>query len=221
MSDDKQTEKVQLHDAYAGGDPNITAGVYDNWAAEYEQHMKSVGYTHPAMTVAMYTRHQPAGDAPMLDAGSGTGIMAEILPALGYPVIDGFDISPGMLALAAKKNLYRNLAKGVLGERLDYADDTYAGCTASGVFTEGHAPLDGLDELCRVVKPGGHIVFSVARIYLGEQIEAKAKQLEDAGMAPRGGLSGQDLRLNPALDDKAIMAQIYAFQVCSSSAPES
>ena len=36
MSDDKQTEKVQsLHDAYAGGDPNITAGVYDNWAAEY------------------------------------------------------------------------------------------------------------------------------------------------------------------------------------------
>ena len=34
MSDDKQSEKVQsLHDADAGGDPNITAGVYDNWAA--------------------------------------------------------------------------------------------------------------------------------------------------------------------------------------------
>ena len=212
MSDDKQTEKVQsLHDAYAGGDLNITAGVYDNWAAEYEQHMKSVGYTHPAMTVAMYTRHQPAGDAPMLDAGSGTGIMAEILPALGYPVIDGFDISPGMLGLAAKKNLYRNLAKGMLGERLDYADDTYAGCTASGVFTEGHAPLVGLDELCRVVKPGGHIVFSVARIYLGEEIEAKAKQLEDAGTWRRAEASGQ--YDSTPLDDKAIMAQIYAFQV--------
>ena len=145
MTNSDQDEKVQsLHDAYAGGDPNITAGVYDNWAAEYEAHMKGVGYTHPAMTAAMYTRHQPSGDAPMLDAGSGTGIMGEILPALGYPVIDGFDISPGMLALAEKKNLYRNLQQGALGERLGYADNTYAGATASGVFTEGHAPLPQL-----------------------------------------------------------------------------
>ena len=135
MTGSKQDEKVQsLHDAYAGGDPNITAGVYDNWAEEYETHMKGVGYTHPAMTAALYTRHQPAGDMPMLDAGAGTGIMGEILPALGYPVIDGFDISPGMLARAEKKNLYRDLKHGVLGERLDYADDSYAGVTASGLF---------------------------------------------------------------------------------------
>ena len=44
MTGSKQDEKVQsLHDAYAGGDPNITAGVYDNWAEEYETHMKGVG----------------------------------------------------------------------------------------------------------------------------------------------------------------------------------
>ena len=171
-----------------GGDPNITAGVYDNWAEEYETHMKDVGYTHPAMTAPLSTRHQPAGDMPMLNAG--TGIMAEILPALGYPVIDGFDISPGMLARAEKKNLYRDLKNGVLGERLDYADDSYAGVTASGVFTEGHVPLDGLDELVRVGKPSGHIVFSVARIYLGDQIETKAKALEDAGKCRCVGTSG-------------------------------
>ena len=91
---------------------------------------------------------------------------------------------------AEKKNLYRDLKHGVLGERLDYADDSYAGVTASGVFTEGHAPLDGLDELVRVVKPGGHVVFSVARIYLGDQIETKAKALEDAGKWRRVGTSG-------------------------------
>lgn len=212
MTDSEQDEKVQsLHNAYAGGDPNITAGVYDDWSKEYETHMKGVGYTHPAMTAAMFTRHQPAGDATILDAGAGTGIMGEILPALGYPEIDGFDISPGMLALAEKKNLYRNLQQGVLGERLDYADNSYAGVTASGVFTEGHAPLDGLDELVRVVRPGGHIVFSVARIYLGEQIEAKAKALEDAGQWRRAEVSGR--YDSTPLDDKAIMAQIYAFEV--------
>ena len=212
MTSTKQDKKVQsLHDAYAGGDPNITAGVYDNWAEEYETHMKGVGYTHPAMTAALYTRHQPAGDMPMLDAGAGTGIMGEILPALGYPVIDGFYMSPGMLARAEKTNLYRDLKHGVLGERLDYADDSYAGVTASGVFTEGHAPLDGLDELVRIVKPGGHVVFSVARIYLGDQIETKAKALEDAGKWRRVGTSG--LYDSTPLDDKAIMAQIHAFAV--------
>ena len=173
--------------------------------------MKGVGYTHPAMTAALYTRHQPAGDMPMLDAGAGTGIMGEILPAQGYPVIEGFDISPGMLARAEKKNLYLDLKHGVLGERLDYPDDSYAGVTASGVFTEGHAPLDGLDELVRVVKPGGHVVFSVARIYLGDQIETKAKALEDAGKWRRVGTSG--LYDSTPLDDKAIMAQIHAFAV--------
>jgi predicted TPR repeat methyltransferase len=212
MTNSDQGEEIRsLHDAYASGDPKVTAAVYDDWSKEYEAHMRSVGYTHPAMTTAMFTRYQPVSDAPVLDAGAGTGIMGEILPALGYRDIDGFDASPGMLALAAKKNLYRTLKLGVLGERLDYEDDSYAGATASGVFTEGHAPLSSLDELVRVVQPGGHIVFSVARIYLGEQIEAKATQLEDSGKWRRAGVSGRyDSTPN---DDKAIMAQVYAFEV--------
>ena len=61
------------------------------------------------------------------------------------------------------------------------------------------------------MKPGGHIVFSVARIYLGEEIEVKAKQLEAAGTWRRAEASGQ--YDSTPLDDKAIMAQIYASQV--------
>jgi hypothetical protein len=30
-----------------------------------------------------------------------------------------------------------------------------------GVFTENHAPPESFDELIRITKPGGHIVFSV------------------------------------------------------------
>ncbi len=212
MTNSDQDEKVRsLHDAYSSGDSKVTSVVYDNWSKEYEAHMRGVGYTHPIMTAAMFTRYQPAGEAPVLDAGAGTGILGEILPALGYRKIDGFDASAGMLALAAEKNLYRNLKFGVLGERLDYEDSSYAGATASGVYTEGHAPLSSLDELVRVVQPGGHIVFSVARIYLGEQIEAKAKQLEDASKWRRAGTSGR--YDSTPFDDKAIMAQVYAFEV--------
>lgn len=212
MTDSDQGEEVRsLHDAYAAGDSKVTSVVYDNWSKEYEAHMRGVGYTHPTMTAAMFTRYQPAGDTPVLDAGAGTGILGEILPALGYPNIDGFDASAGMLALAAKKDLYRDLKFGLLGERLDYEDNSYAGATASGVYTEGHAPLSSLEELTRVVRPGGYIVFSVARIYLGEQIEAQAKQLADSGKWRPAGTSGR--YDSTPFDDKAIMAQIYAFEV--------
>jgi predicted TPR repeat methyltransferase len=212
MIDSDQGEKVRsLHDAYAAGDSKITSVVYDNWSKEYEAHMRGVGYTHPTMTAAMFARYQPAGDAPVLDAGAGTGILGEILPALGYPNIDGFDASAGMLALAAKKNLYQELKFGVLGEGLDYGDNSYAGATASGVYTEGHAPISSLEELTRIVQPGGYIVFSVARIYLGEQIEAQAEQLANAGKWRRAGTSSR--YDSTPFDDKAIMAQIYAFEV--------
>jgi predicted TPR repeat methyltransferase len=212
MKNSEQDEKVRsLHDAYAAGDSKITSAVYDNWSKEYEAHMRGVGYTHPVMTAAIFTRHQPAGNAPVLDAGAGTGILGEILPALGYPNIDGFDASAGMLALAAKKDLYRDLKFGLLGERLDYEDNSYAGATASGVYTEGHAPLSSLEELTRVVQPGGYIVFSVARTYLDEQIEAQAKRLANAGKWRHAGTSGR--YDSTPFDDKAIMAQIYAFEV--------
>ncbi len=205
-------EKVRsLHDAYTSGDPNVTSAVYDAWSGEYETHMSGVGYTHPAMVAAIFARYQPAGDAPILDAGAGTGLMGVLLPALGYGEIDGFDASPGMLALAAEKGIYRDLKLGLLGERLDYRDDSYGGATASGVFTEGHAPLDGLDELVRIVRPGGHIAISVARIYLGAQIEAKARQLEDAGKWRPAGTS--NLYDSTPLDAEAIPAQVHAFEV--------
>ena len=173
--------------------------------------MSGAGYRHPAMVAAMFARHQPPGDAPLLDAGAGTGIMGEILTALGYPNLHGLDASEGMLARAAAKNIYRDLRPGLLGQALDYADDHFAGCVASGVFTQGHAPLDGLDEIIRVVRPGGHIVFSISRTYLGEVFEAKARALEGAGKWRRADASE---RYDSApLGDEVLTAQVFAFAV--------
>jgi len=31
--------------------------------------------------------------------------------------------------------------------------------TSAGVFTDGHAPMDGFDELIRVTRPGGRRDF--------------------------------------------------------------
>ena len=200
-----------LHEIYASDDSKQTSEIYDGWSAEYEEHMRGVGYSHPAMVASMLTRHQPAGDAPLLDAGSGTGIMAIILTALGYPNIEGFDASQGMLEHAKSKGIYQNLRHGVLGQPLEYDDDSFAATVASGVFTEGHAPLDGLDDLIRTTRPGGHIVFSISRVYLGEVFEQKAQALEAAGKWRRVDASQ---RYDSApLGKDSLMAQVFAFSV--------
>ncbi len=173
--------------------------------------MKGVGYTHPAIVAAMLTRHRPSGDAPILDAGVGTGIMGVILTTLGYSNIAGFDASKGMLAHAVAKNIYQDLRLGLLGEPLDYADDSFAATVASGVFTQGHAPLDGLDELVRVTRPGGHIVFSISRTYLGEVFETKAETLEEAGKWRR--VDASERYDSAPLGDDVLLSQVFVFAV--------
>ncbi len=212
MTKSKPDEKTrELHKVYASDSPQQSAAIYDGWARDYEEHMRGAGYAHPAMVAAMLARHQPAGNDPVLDAGAGTGIMGEILVALGYPDIAGFDASEGMLARAAAKEIYRDLRPGLLGETLDYGGDAFAATVASGVFTQGHAPLDGLDELVRVTRPNGHIVFSISRTYLGEVFETKARALEDAGKWRRVDAS-QHYDSAPLGDDD-FMARVFAFAV--------
>ena len=212
MNEPADDERIrQLHKVYASESTEETAAIYDGWAESYETHMAGAGYAHPAMVAAMLARHQPPTEAPLLDAGTGTGIMAQLLTALGYANLAGFDASAGMLGRAAEKSLYRDLRQERLGEPLDYDDDAFAATVSAGVFTQGHAPLAGLDELVRVTRPGGHIVFSVARTYLGEAFRAKADELAGAGkwrLVDRSGAYD-----SAPLSDDMLTARVYAFRV--------
>ena len=211
INSDPDEKTWELHKVYASNCPEQTSAIYDDWAEEYEEQMRAAGYSHPAMVASMLRRHQPPSGAPVLDAGTGTGIMGEILTALGYPNIAGFDASEGMLARAAAKNIYQDLRFGLLGKPLDYDDDSFAATVASGVFTEGHAPLDGLDELVRATRPGGHIVFSIARTYLGDTFETKARVLKSAGKWRQVDASK---RYNSTpLSNDVLMSQVFAFAV--------
>lgn len=212
MTNSKQDEYTkELHKVYASKNSEETSSIYNNWSEQYEDHMKSVGYAHPAMVASMLTRHQPAGDGPILDAGSGTGIMGELMSALGYSNITGFDASKGMVAHAAAKGIYQDLSYGLLGEPLGYGDNEFTATVASGVFTQGHAPLDGLDELIRATRPGGHIVFSIGPAYIGDNFNNKTQSLEDAGKWRKVDASGR--YDSTPLGDDVLMAQVFAFAV--------
>ena len=54
-------------------------------------------------------RANPGLESPVVDLGCGTGLSGEALRAAGFADVDGYDFSEGMLALARKKNCYREI----------------------------------------------------------------------------------------------------------------
>ena len=137
------------------------AEVYDNWAEEYDESMHNVGYISPAIIAGLVGRFLPLKSEPILDAGVGTGILGTLLSILGYSHLVGIDISSGMLNIAKRRNVYQDLKKMTLGEQLAFADNTFSSIVSTGTFTSGHAPPNSFDELIRITKPEGFIIFTI------------------------------------------------------------
>ena len=170
----------KLDAVYAATTGAEIARTYDAWAATYDAEMATLGYRHPTICLALLARHLPPG-GPVLDAGAGTGLIGEWLRLAGYAPVEGVDLSPGMLAVAAAKGAYDRLEQGDLTGRLPFEDARFAGCVCSGVFTTGHVGPEGLDELLRVVRPGGVLVFSVKDRTWHDGFAARVAALEGQG----------------------------------------
>ena len=135
--------------------------VYDDWAETYDAENAALGFRLPFLAAAFAARHVPLRPGPILDAGSGTGQVGSALQVLGYEEILGCDISRRMLEIAGRTKAYKELKRQVLGKRLDYPDNYFAGVLCIGSFGPGHAPAESLDELVRVARPGAPIIFNV------------------------------------------------------------
>ncbi len=134
---------------------------YDQWAREYDRDLDvEFGWISPRMASEFLSKHSPK-EALILDAGAGTGLVGETLAGMGYVNLVAMDLSQGMLDEAETKGVYREFHKMALGERLDFLTARFDAVITVGVFTAGHAPAGSLDELVRVTKPGGHIVFTI------------------------------------------------------------
>jgi SAM-dependent methyltransferase len=106
----------------------------------------------------------------------------ELLTILGYGHLVALDLSEAMLARARERGVYRELHRGALGGPLAFAGDTFAAAVAAGVFTAGHAPPGSFDELLRVTRPGGLLIFTLATsAYEGGGFKDKIDALEAEG----------------------------------------
>jgi SAM-dependent methyltransferase len=146
---------------YSARDAAELEAAYAGWAGRYDADTAAGGYRLAELVTGFVARHVARGDGPILDAGCGTGLTGEALHILGYADLVGIDLSQPMLDLAARRQVYARLERMRLGGSLDFVDAGFAAVVATGVFTLGHAPHSSFDELIRVTRRGGRLVFTV------------------------------------------------------------
>lgn len=203
-----------LQKVFAARDNRELTEGYDAWAEWYDQDVLRFGYKIPTIVAGFVGRYLSPAEGTVLDAGAGTGILGETLTLLAYENLVGIDLSPGMLAKARRKGVYRTLHQMVLGEHLDFPNDTFAGTVSVGVFTAGHAPLESFEELIRVTKPGGYIIFSIRiDVYLNEGFKDKQDALVREKKWRLAEVS-ETFRSLPFLREPQVDSQIFVYEVC-------
>lgn len=120
---------------------------YDRFAAQYDATFEA--QQQPKIEGLMATVGAHA--APRLDAGCGTGLAARIT---GLPFI-GVDASGGMLRKATGARVQADLY------RLPFADQQFGLVICVTALIDFTDPTPAVDELWRVLKPGGVLAISV------------------------------------------------------------
>jgi MFS family permease len=208
---DRGRAGVDLARLYGARDLEELRAEYDRIAATYDAELvDGMGYRLPEAVAAVARRLLPL-DAQILDVGAGTGLLGVALADAGFTRVDALDLSPGMLAQAARKDVYGDLREGKLGEELGYGSGAYDAVVAAGVLTTGHAPARCLDELVRITRRGGLVIFTLRADQVPPGFEEKIAELVHARrweLVERG----DELQALPA-GEPAVRVRVWAFRV--------
>ena len=140
--------------------PEEQRKLYNEWAPTFDDEVLGLSYVAPQMGAALMASATYDRSGVILDLACGTGLVAQELAGHGFVIIDGADVSEGMLDIARKQGLYRNLCRTDLTKSLDFTADSYAGTICIGTLGT-HIDAKVLGEMVRITKSGGAICISV------------------------------------------------------------
>lgn len=137
------------------------APMYDAWAAQYEDDLRAIGYAAPTRCAEALAAADPTLSGPVVDLGCGSGLSGAALAAVGFTVIDGYDFSEGMLALAREKGCYRDVVYKDLSQPNAVPDRGYKHAVLVGVLSPAHAPPEALIAALALLPKDGCVVFTL------------------------------------------------------------
>lgn len=177
-----------LQRAYALAGSSEAQSLYDEWAGIYDTDLNATGYASPQRCVEAVVKNISSSSSQklrILDAGCGTGLVGDCLaqsPLAQKFVLDGVDISAGMLAAARNKGVYRELETANLNERIDRPDGSYDVVVCVGTLTKGHVGPGVLAEFARLTVKSGLIVATVHdEVWESGGYKAEVERLQDVG----------------------------------------
>ncbi len=123
--------------------------------------------------------HRRAGrDWSMLDAGTGTGLLAIAAAKLGAAPVEGFDFDPTAVSVA-RRNLKRNKTSCASIYEADLNQWQPAGKTLWDVITANvfaDVLTENLMKLSHALAPGGHLILSGILLEYEEAVLAAAEK---------------------------------------------
>jgi len=157
--------------------------LYDDWSQNYDAHLlDDFGYISPQIAAQTLAGRSAQRDVDIIDYGCGTGLVGEELIKLGFAIVDGVDISAGMLGQACDKGVYRNLLCGDLTTQIALDDAIYDVAICVGSMGAGHVGAEHVPELLRPLKSGGLFIITINSMHFApEGFERAFRQLENTG----------------------------------------
>ena len=172
-----------LDKAYHSHNDEDLQVVYKEWAAAYDHDNDNLlGTVSQPLSVQIFQEYIKDKSLRIIDVGCGTGLVGVELEKGGFSNFDGIDISQEMIDIAKQRG-YAQLFIGSLNVFLPCKNNEYDAALCVGVFTHGHVGSNRLDELVRIVKPGGIICFTVNEgVYDSYGFDSKIKNLESTNI---------------------------------------
>jgi len=180
---EKSAGQNLLEQSYKLSTPEDNVDYYDAFASTYDTDFAdTLGWHYPAAIAAAYRDAATETDTPIVDIGCGTGLVAGVLN-LPQEQIDGVDISPEMLSISEKKEVYRSLFEVDITKPMDAIKNDYGAVLSAGTFTYGHVGPEPLESLLDIARAHALFVIGVRKTFFEEaNFEPVLRGMEARGL---------------------------------------
>ena len=198
--------------------------LWDIYAQDFDAFVKNIkGISHifgPQELTKHLKEMKCPLDAKIADVGAGTGMCGKTMKELGYTNMTAFDISPGMLEEAKKKDVYSDFILCDFNEdSMEKYHEKFDHAMSIGCFISGNLICGSLEKIAKIVKPGGFVCISFREKNLESEELGYKQKLDEM---EKNGIWKEISRLfddyihaaHPSEGTELVRAYYIVFKVC-------